>query len=90
MLFLEQNPDGVEKLELMILENKLLLSTDDVAELTGWSNGHIIRLCRQGILPYISGNPHKFMLKPLNIALEQLQSGGIYGKKTRIKRRRSV
>ena len=87
MLFLERNPDGVEKLELMISENKLLLSTDEVATLTGYSNGHIIRLCKQGVLPYIPGNPHRFVLRQLVVALEQLQTGGIYGRKTRTKRR---
>ena len=88
--FLEQNPDGVEKLEQMMLDSKWLMSTDDVAEITGWSNGHIIRLCKQGVLPYIPGNPHKFMYKPLMVALEQLQTGGMYGKKTRMKRRKSA
>ena len=87
LLFLERNPDGADKLDLMISGNKLLLSTDEVATITGYSNGHIIRLCKQGILPYIPGNPHRFVLRQLTAALEQLQTGGIYGRKTRAKRR---
>lgn len=85
-VFLDRHPlDGADRVRVFFEEDKLLLSTDEVATLTGYSNGHIIRLCKQGVLPYIPGNPHKFMLRPLRLALEQLQTGGIYGRKTRKK-----
>jgi hypothetical protein len=90
MSFLENNPDAVEKLNLLIQEDKLLWSTDDVMTLTGWSNGHIIRLCSQGILPYVPGNPHKFVPRALVAALEQMQVGGIYGRKSRAKKRKTA
>ena len=90
MTFLDEHPDGAETLELIMSTNKLLWTTADVASLTGWSAAHVLRLCSQGVLPYIPGNPHMFMIKPLMVALEQLQTGGIYGRKSRMKKRRAA
>jgi hypothetical protein len=80
--YMDRNPvDGAERIRIFFEDDQVLLSTDDVAKLTGWSNGHVIRLCKQGLLPHIPGNPHKFMIRPLMLALEQLQVGGIYGRR---------
>lgn len=87
LAYLDQNPDGSDKLEDLLNDDKLLISTEDVADRTGWSTGYITRLCKKGLIPYIPGNPHKFMVRHLRIALEQMQTGGIYGRKTRTKRR---
>lgn len=86
--YLEQHPkDGAERLREFFVRGDHLLSTDDVMELTGWSRAYVIRLCRQGHLPHIPGNPHKFIRGPLMQALHQLQTGGAYGRqKTRAKK----
>ena len=73
-VMLETDPDAEAKLDTVLAHGKLLYSTTDVANLTGWTEGYIRRLCKQGKLPYITGNPHKFLLQPLRAALEQMQS----------------
>lgn len=85
--YLDRNPvDGAERLKAFLEDDRLLIETGDVSVLTGWSTGYITRLCKQGLLPYIPGSPHKFMIKPLRMALEQLQTGGVYGRrKARLK-----
>jgi len=87
--YLEQHPkDGAERLREFLGRGDHLLSTNDVMELTGWSRAYVIRLCRQGHLPHIPGNPHKFIRGPLMQALHQLQTGGAYGRqKTRTRRK---
>lgn len=85
--YLEQYPkEGAERLREFLTAGDRLLSTDDVMVLTGWSRTYVIRLCKQGILPHIPGNPHKFLRGPLMQALHQMQRGGPYGRrKTRAK-----
>jgi len=86
--FLDKNPEnGRERLERFLESgDKLLFSTEDVMDMTGWSRAHIIRLCRRGDLPHIPGNPHKFLYQPLVDSLHRLLVGGEYGrKKSRIK-----
>jgi len=85
--FLEEYPDeGIARIEAFLnTGNKLLISTDDVASLTGWSKAHVIRLCKQGDLPHIPGNPHKFMYGPLIDSLHKLMVGGEYGRRKRKK-----
>lgn len=80
--YLEQHPkDGAERLREFMGRGDHLLSTDDVMDLTGWSRAHIIRLCKQGYLPHIPSNPHKFIRAPL------MQVGGVYGRqKTRTRK----
>ncbi len=87
--YLEQHPkDGAERLREFMGRGDHLLSTDDVMDLTGWSRAHIIRLCKQGYLPHIPANPHKFIRGPLMLALHELQVGAVYGRqKTRTKRK---
>lgn len=82
-LYLRKHPDGADRLRMFLTDERLLFDTDDVARLAGWSVGHVQKLCKQGVLPYIPGNPHKFMIGPLRNALEQMQTGGIYGRKTK-------
>ncbi len=91
--FVEDHPDdGIERLKAFLeTGDKLLFSTEDVMELTGWSRAHIIRLCNRGDLPHIPGNPHKFMYQPLVESLHKLMVGGEYGRrKCRIKPKRTL
>jgi len=84
--YVGNDPGAVEKLEAAMENGYWLLTTEDVAVKTGWSTGHIIRLCKQGLLPFIPGNPHKFVPKALVLALEQLQVGGVYGRRKSTKK----
>lgn len=81
--FLNENPqDGIERLENFLTSgSKVLFSTEDVMEMTGWSRAHIIRLCKRGNLPHIPGNPHKFLYEPLMEGLRKLLVGGEYGRR---------
>ncbi|QSV44997.1 helix-turn-helix domain-containing protein [Geobacter benzoatilyticus] len=89
--YLTKHPkDGAERLREFLGSGDKLLSTDDVMELTGWSRAHVVRLCKQGFLPHIPSNPHKFLRGPLMQALHELQRGGVYGRqKTRTKTTRT-
>ncbi|MEA5113987.1 MAG: type IV toxin-antitoxin system AbiEi family antitoxin domain-containing protein [Geobacteraceae bacterium] len=91
--FLEENPEnGIERLEQFLQGGRqVLFSTEDVMAMTGWSQTYILRLCKRGDLPYIPGNPHKFMYGPLIEGLQKLLVGGEYGRrKTRLKAKGSL
>jgi len=79
--FILSDEDAILKLESLVKTGKLLYSTDEVMSLTGWTRGYITRLCREHKIPYIAGNPHKFMLGPLKRALEDMMTGGEYGRR---------
>jgi hypothetical protein len=85
--YLDRHQDGVGRLRAFLDDDKDgLWSTADVKQYTGWSAVHISHLCTSGKLPYIPGNPYKYIPRAVKAALEEMQTGGIYGRrKSRIK-----
>ena len=82
LAFIERHPEGgLERLEIFLNDDKVLIDTAKVADMTDWCIPYINRLCRQGDIPYIPGKPHKFMVGPLMLALRKLQVGGDYGRR---------
>ncbi len=80
--FIEKNPDGFDRLEsLLARERRLLLTTDEVMAMTGWSRGYIQKLCQSGKLPHIPGKPLRFMREPLLTAIERMLEGQGYRKR---------
>lgn len=80
--FLQTRPDdGPDVILSAINRSKILYSTEDVMDLTGWSHTYVLRLCKTGKLPHIPGNPHKFMIQPLMQALYDMQTGGMFGRR---------
>ena len=79
--YLDKHPDGIDRLQAFLDDDKLLYDTEDVIRLTGWGRTYVTRLCSTGMLPYIPGKPHKFVPQAVKKALEQMQTGGIYGRK---------
>lgn len=77
--YLEKNPHGADALSAFIDSEPEIMTTEQVMKLTGWSHTYIIRLCKQLIIPYIPGNPHRFLRNPLLQALHAMQVGGPYG-----------
>lgn len=65
--YLDKHPaDGADRLRAFLRDDEArLLDTTDVMELTGWSHSHVVKLCKQNILPHIPGSPHKFLKAPL-------------------------
>lgn len=74
--FIASNEDGIIKLDIFLQTGKLLYSTDDVMQMTGWSRAHITKLCRKQKLSHIPGNPNRFLLAPLIQSLEDMTIGG--------------
>ena len=79
--YLDKHPDGIDRLRAFLDDDKLLYDTEDVIRLTGWGRTYVTRLCTTGLLPYIPGKPHKFVPAAVKKALEQMQTGGIYGRR---------
>ena len=79
--YLDKRPDGIDRLRAFLDDDKLLYDTEDVIRLTGWGRTYVTRLCTTGLLPYIPGKPHKFVPAAVKKALEQMQTGGIYGRR---------
>ena len=80
--FLLSSPEAEERLNLFLGIGQLLLDTGDVSRMTGWSETHVTRLCRRKMLPHIPGKPNKFMVPHILAALESMQVGGKFGRKT--------
>lgn len=62
-------------------DGRFLIDTEDVMRLTGWGKTYISRLCVDGTLPHIPGKPHKFIPGVVKATLEQMQIGGMYGRR---------
>jgi hypothetical protein len=89
--FLDTVEGGSDVITAVISEHRPVLTTDDVSGITLWSKAHIVRLCKQGLLPHIPSNPHRFLHGPLMQALHEMQIGGPYGrKKSRRKKESSL
>lgn len=88
--YLDKHQDGADLLRAFLEDDKNgLWSTEDVMEFTGWGRTYVTRLCGNGTLPYIPGKPHKFVPAAVKAALEQMQTGGIFGRrKSKLKPRR--
>lgn len=83
--FFKKHPDGFDRLEnLLTQESRVLLTTDEVMEMTGWSRGYIQKLCQLGKLPHIPGKPLRFMRDPLLAAIERMLEGQGYSKRRSI------
>lgn len=91
-LYLERNPAGVERLKDFLDGGKdEIWTTQDVLDYTGWGRTYISRLCTSGRLPYITGNPYKFIPAIVKKTLEEMQTGSGYGRrKTKIKTTRKT
>lgn len=64
------------------MEQEPLLTTKDVSALTGWSTRHIQELCKRKVLPHIPGKATRFVRRSLLEALDAMQTGGQYGRRT--------
>lgn len=88
-LYLERNPGpaGVERLKDFLDGGKdEIWTTQDVLDYTGWGRTYVSRLCTSGRLPYITGNPYKFIPAVVKKTVEEMQQGGAYGRrKSKIK-----
>jgi hypothetical protein len=80
MKYIREHPDGADRLR-EYMAGPGLWDTTDVIEYTGWGRTYIQRLVTSGVLPYIPGKPHKFIPASVKKALEQLQTGGVYGRR---------
>lgn len=92
MDFLHHHPeDGVLRLEtFMSTPQKLLWTTEDLVNLTGWSESTIQKLRAKGKLPYIPTTPCAYVPWEVKRVLEKLQVGGNYGKPIRRRRKRKA
>lgn len=92
MSFLDRYPeDGVLRLEtFMSTPQKLLWTTEDLVNLTGWSESTIQKLRAKGKLPYIPTTPCAYVPWEVKRVLEKLQVGGNYGKPIRRRRKRKA
>lgn len=79
--YLEKHADGADRAKVFLLDETGLWDTTHVMEYNGWCRTYIQRLVSNGQLPYIPGKPHKFIPASVKKALEQMQQGGIYGKR---------
>ncbi len=80
--FFKKHPDGFERLESFLdQEKRVLLTTSEVMAMTGWSRSYIQKLCQSGKLPHIPGKPLRFMREPLLAAIEQMLEGKGYNKR---------
>lgn len=79
--YLEKHTDGADRVKEFLLDEQYLWTTEDVCTFTGWCRTYIQRLVSNGQLPYIPGKPHKFIPASVKKTLEQMQQGGIYGKR---------
>ncbi|KAA0888698.1 hypothetical protein [Oryzomonas rubra] len=88
--YMEQHQEeGVARLEAAMANGKILYTTAEVMEMTGWGRSYILQLVNEGILPHLPGNPHRFLIAPLKQALYDLQTGGVFGRrKSKLKTRR--
>jgi hypothetical protein len=88
--YLSQHPEGNARLRAFLEgTTERLWDTKDLMLYTGWGKTHVCELCSTGRLPYIPGKPNKFIPKEVKKALEDLQTGGVYGRrKTKLKTRR--
>ena len=80
--FFKKHPDGFERLESFLdQEKRVLLTTSEVMAMTGWSRSYIQKLCQSGKLPHIPGKPLRFMREPLRTAIERMLEGQGYSKR---------
>jgi len=81
-LYLERNPQGVGRLKHFLdgAEDEVW-TTQDVLDYTGWGRTYISRLCTTGRMPYITGNPYKFIPAVVKKTLEEMLQGGTYGRR---------
>jgi hypothetical protein len=79
--FLDDHPDGADRLREFMRKDKFLLTTADMVELTGWSSSYLSRLCSQGKMPHITGKPTKFVREDVIATLRKMQTGGDYGRR---------
>ena len=91
-LYIDQHTDGIKRLRAFLEDDEAeVWSTADVKEYTGWGATHISKLCTSGKLPYVPGNPYKFIPTAVKAALEAMQTGGVYGRrKIKALKRRSA
>lgn len=86
--YLDRHQDGADRLRQFLDDDKLLLDTEDIMRLTGWGRTYVSQLCSTGKLPYIPSRPNKFIPEAIKAALEQMQTGGIFGRrKSRIQKK---
>ncbi|MDR3581573.1 MAG: hypothetical protein P4L44_16550 [Oryzomonas sp.] len=81
--YLERHPeDGAERLRAFLEDGRNgLWDTDDVLKFTGWGRTTVSKLVNTGKIPYIPGNPNKFIPAAVKAALENMQIGGTYGRR---------
>ncbi len=81
-LYLEKHPeDGTARIREFLTDETGLWDTAHVMEYTGWGRTHVQRLVSEGKIPYIPGKPNKFIPAATKKALEELQTGGVYGRR---------
>lgn len=80
-VYLDKHPDGADRLQAFMDDDKWLWDTTDVMEFTGWGRTYVSNLCTSGKLPHIPGKPHKFVQAAVKAALEGMQQGGPYGRR---------
>jgi len=79
--FLDDHPDGADRLREFMREDKLLLNTEDMVNLTGWARTYLSRLCTSGRMPHIPGKPTRFIREDVIATLRKMQTGGDYGRR---------
>lgn len=79
--YLDKHPDGADRLQSFMNDDKWLWDTTDLMEFTGWGRTYISNLCTSGRMPHIPGKPHKFVPAAVKAALEAMQTGGVYGRR---------
>lgn len=81
-LYLERHPDdGMTRLKEFMDDESRLWLIEDVMAFSGWKRTYISQLCTSGKLPYIHGNPYKYVPQDVRTAIIALQEGGIYGRR---------
>lgn len=78
------NPDEVRRRILAAIDGEvpIVYLPEDVKQWTGWSLGHIQRLCAARALPHLPGHPNRFFRDEVEETLRGMQVGGRFRKKS--------
>lgn len=68
----------------------VLWKKEDIIALTGWGHTHLSMLCKTGQIPYIHGNPYRFIESEVKKAIVAMQCGGPYGRRKPKKRKAPI